>query len=85
MYSRLAAANWKRSLRARALSATPIVTNQVPYSLTTRTYLVNGVIPFCQEQGIVVTAYSPVEVGRVRAAVGPDIKLITPGIRPAGV
>lgn len=27
---------------------------------------------------------SPVEVGKVRAAVGPDITLITPGIRPAG-
>jgi orotidine-5'-phosphate decarboxylase len=27
---------------------------------------------------------SPVEVARVRAAVGPDIALVTPGIRPAG-
>jgi orotidine-5'-phosphate decarboxylase len=27
---------------------------------------------------------SPIEVGKVRAAVGPDITLITPGIRPAG-
>jgi orotidine-5'-phosphate decarboxylase len=27
---------------------------------------------------------SPVEVGKVRAAVGPEITLITPGIRPAG-
>lgn len=35
----------------------------------------------CGMDGIVC---SPVEVGRVRAAVGPDIRLITPGIRPAG-
>lgn len=27
---------------------------------------------------------SPVEVAKVRAAVGPDIRLVTPGIRPAG-
>lgn len=27
---------------------------------------------------------SPVEVARVRAAVGPDIALVTPGVRPAG-
>lgn len=27
---------------------------------------------------------SPVEVAKVRAAVGPDVKLVTPGIRPTG-
>lgn len=27
---------------------------------------------------------SPIEVARVRAAVGPDVALVTPGIRPAG-
>lgn len=35
----------------------------------------------CGIDGIVC---SPVEVGHVRAAVGPDIMLITPGIRPTG-
>jgi diketogulonate reductase-like aldo/keto reductase len=50
---------------AQRLSETPIATNQVPYSLVTRRYLDNGVIPYCREQGIVVTAYSPVEEGRL--------------------
>ena len=50
---------------AQALSATPIVTNQVPYSVETRTYVQNGVIRYCQENSIVVTAYSPVEEGRL--------------------
>ena len=50
---------------SQALSETPIVTNQVPYSVASREYVSNGVIPYCQEQGIVVTAYSPVEVGRL--------------------
>lgn len=52
--------------QAQALSDTPIVTNQVPYSLTTRSYRHNGVVPYCQENGIAVTAYSPVEEGRLR-------------------
>lgn len=52
--------------QAQALSDTPIVTNQVPYSLATRSYIRNGVIPYCQENGIVVTAYSPIEEGRLR-------------------
>ncbi|WP_420628467.1 aldo/keto reductase [Candidatus Leptofilum sp.] len=47
------------------LSETPIVTNQVPYSITTRRYVTNGVIPYCQANNIVVTAYSPVEEGRL--------------------
>ena len=50
---------------AQRLSETPIVTNQVPYSVANRKYVSNGVIPYCQEQGIVVTAYSPVEEGRL--------------------
>jgi diketogulonate reductase-like aldo/keto reductase len=50
---------------AQALSETPIVTNQVPYSVATRSYVRNGVVPYCQQHGIVVTAYSPVEEGRL--------------------
>jgi len=51
---------------AQALSETPIVTNQIPYSVATRSYVRNGVIPYCQRHGIVVTAYSPVEEGRLQ-------------------
>ena len=50
---------------SQALSETPIVTNQVPYSVTTRRYAENGVLAYCQANNIVLTAYSPVEVGRL--------------------
>jgi diketogulonate reductase-like aldo/keto reductase len=46
---------------AKRLSETPILTNQVPYSLLARRYQENGVIPYCQENGIVITAYSPLK------------------------
>ena len=55
---------------SQRLSETPLVTNQVPHSLFTRRYTRNGVIPYCQEHGIVVTAYSPVEEGRLKRAAG---------------
>lgn len=41
------------------LCDTPLATNQVHYNVLHREYLQNGVIPYCQEQGILVTAYSP--------------------------
>jgi diketogulonate reductase-like aldo/keto reductase len=54
--------------RAEQLSQTPIVTNQVPYSVATRTYVTNGVLHYCQQQEIVLTAYSPVEQGGLAVA-----------------
>lgn len=51
---------------AQRLSDTPVVTNQVPYSLVNRRYMNNGVIPYCQENEIIVTAYSPVKDGRLK-------------------
>ena len=44
-----------------ALSETPLLTNQIPYSLPEKTYLDNGVIAYCQQNDILVTAYSPVK------------------------
>ena len=41
------------------LCDTPLAANQVHYNLLHREYVQNGVIPYCQEQGILVTAYSP--------------------------
>ncbi len=51
--------------RARQLSDPPILTNQVPYSLHTRHYVENGVLDYCQQEDILLTAYTPVEKGRV--------------------
>ena len=48
------------------LSDTPIITNQVPYSVATRRYVDNGVLDYCQQNGIVLTAYSPVEEGKLK-------------------
>lgn len=53
--------------QAAALSETPLLTNQVPYSLAQREYVHNGVLAWCQEHDVLLTAYSPVEEGRLRA------------------
>ncbi len=50
---------------AQQLCNAPIVTNQVPYSLHTRRYERNGMLAFCQQHDILLTAYTPVEKGRV--------------------
>lgn len=46
---------------ACGLSDTPIFTNQVPYSLPEKTYVKNGVLGFCQQNDILLTAYTPVK------------------------
>jgi diketogulonate reductase-like aldo/keto reductase len=47
--------------QAAALSDTKLLTNQVSYSLPDRTCVENGVLPYCQENDILLTAYSPVK------------------------
>ena len=47
--------------QAQSFAKTPILTNQVPYSLPTRTYVENGVLDYCQQNDILLTAYSPVK------------------------
>jgi len=56
--------------QAQAESGTPILTNQVPYSLSDRSYVRNGVLDYCQKNDILLTAYSPVKEGRLRVNSG---------------
>ncbi len=51
---------------AEGLSETPLLANQVPYSLHDRGYARNGVLRYCQERSILVTAYSPLDEGHFR-------------------
>lgn len=53
--------NLKLLKQAQSLAETPIFTNQVPYRLPDRTYVENGVLDYCQQNDILVTAYSPVK------------------------
>jgi len=50
---------------AQEVSATPIITNQVSYSLTNRRYQENGVLEYCQQKDILLTAYTPFDRGAV--------------------
>ena len=50
---------------AQSLSETPIVNNQVPYSISDRSYVKNGMLEYCQQNNIILTAYSPVDEGRL--------------------
>lgn len=52
--------------QARGLSDTPLLTNQVPLSVVERTCARNGVLDYCQQNEILVTAYSPLEQGRLQ-------------------
>ena len=54
--------------QSQALSATPILTNQVPYSLADRSYVKNGVLAYCQANDILLTAYSPVKRRHIRSS-----------------
>jgi diketogulonate reductase-like aldo/keto reductase len=60
--------------QAQAESEAPIFTNQVPYSLADRSYVHNGVLDYCRQNDILLTAYSPVEEGRLRT--GPLLQSI---------
>lgn len=50
---------------AQALSDTPLVTNQVPYNLHNRQYHRNGVLDYCREHKMLLTAYSPIDRGHL--------------------
>ncbi len=53
--------NLKLLKQSQSLSETPLLTNQVPYRLPDRSYVENGVLAYCQENDILLTAYSPVK------------------------
>jgi len=52
--------------QAQTLSATPIITDQVPFSTSDHSYIKNGVLEYCQQNNIILTAYSPVNQGHFR-------------------
>jgi diketogulonate reductase-like aldo/keto reductase len=57
----------KQLKKAQEYSETPILTNQVPYRIPDRSYVQNGVIEYCQQNDILITAYSPVKFRMIRA------------------
>lgn len=59
--------NLKLLKQAQELSETPIITNQVPYSLNDRSYVKNGVLEYCQQNNIFLTAYEPLDKGNMRS------------------
>ncbi len=59
--------------QAAALSETPLLTNQVPYSVPDRSYVENGVLEYCQQNDILLTAYTPVNH---RMTTGPKLQAV---------
>ncbi len=53
--------NLKLLKEAVSLSETKLLTNQVSYSLPDRTCVENGVLAYCQENDLLLTAYSPIK------------------------
>ena len=53
--------------QSQALSETPLATNQVPYSVSERSYVRNGVLEYCQQNDILLTAYEPLDKGHLRS------------------
>lgn len=47
--------------RSMELCATPVITNQVHYNLLHREPETNGMLDFCQREGVILTAYSPLK------------------------
>ena len=53
--------NLKQLKEAVARSETPLLTNQVPYCIPEKTYVKNGVLEYCQQNDVLLTAYTPVK------------------------
>jgi len=60
--------NLKLLKQSQALCETPLVTNQVPYSLSDRSYVRNGVLEYCRQNNILLTAYEPIDKGHLKVS-----------------
>lgn len=70
--------------QARKLANPALANLQVSYSLTRRTHARNGLLGYCQENDIVLTAYSPIKGGLLSRPVLVDIARKY-GVTPAQV
>ncbi len=64
----LGVSNFKLKLlkQSQEFSETPLLTDQVPYRLPDRIYVENGVVEYCQQNDILLTAYSPIKFRNVK-------------------
>ena len=59
--------NLKLLKQAIVLSETPLLTNQVSFSVPDQEYVKNGVLEYCQQNEILLTAYSPVKRRNIKS------------------
>ena len=52
----------KQLKNSQSLSETPILTNQVPYNIFFRAFVKNGMLEYCQQNDILLTAYMPFKI-----------------------
>jgi len=66
----LGVSNFKlKELReAVALSQSPLFTNQVSYSIPDRRMVENGLLDYCRQQSILITAYTPINHRNTRSS-----------------
>lgn len=81
---RLGVSNFNRKLleQSAALSETPLLTNQVSYSIADRMVEKNGVLAYCQENDILLTAYTPLKHRSVQSNKGLQAVAAQRGITP---
>lgn len=53
--------NLKQLKQSVALTETPLLTDQVSYSIPDRKYVRNGVLAYCQQNNLLLTAYTPLK------------------------
>lgn len=66
--------NLKDLKKSMDLCETPLLTDQVPYSLPQNKYVKNGVVDYCKHNDILLTAYTPVKFRNLN--VNPTLRLI---------